>query len=283
MKYANQDDFFKEFRADCGKCFGLCCTALYFSASDGFPTNKDAGKPCINLQPDFTCTVHKNLREKGLRGCTAYDCFGAGQKVAQLTFGGKSWRQAPETSEKMFGTFLIMKQLHEMLWYLKQAFMLNKNDAVKEEIRIMIENTESIALYEAEDLLRLDIEVHRNKVNILLKNTSDLIRTKASRGKKAESKKLSASSSRFDFFGADLRKINLISADLRGACLIAANLSGVNLSGADFIGADMRDADIRGADLSNSIFLTQAQINTAKGNSHTKLPEMLVNPEYWTK
>lgn len=283
MKYVNVDNLFKEFKPDCGKCFGLCCTALYFSASEGFPTNKEAGKPCINLQPDFTCAVHDNLRDKGLKGCTAYDCLGAGQKVAQLTFGGESWSQAPKTAGKMFEIFLIMRQLHEILWYLKQAYILNKNDEVKEEIRIMIEDTENRTLFEADDLLKLDIEAHRNKVNLMLKNTSDFIRTKASSGKKAESKKLSASSSRFDFFGADLRKTNLIGADLRGACLIAANLSGINLNGADFIGADMRDADIRGADLSNSIFLTQAQINTAKGNSHTKLPEMLVRPEYWTK
>ena len=63
-------------RSDCGKCFGLCCVALYFSASEGFPTNKDAGKPCIYLKPDFSCVVHKDLRKKGLKGCTAYDCFG---------------------------------------------------------------------------------------------------------------------------------------------------------------------------------------------------------------
>ena len=68
---------------------------------------------------------------------------------------------------------------------------------------------------------------------------------------------------------------------MRGACLIAANLRGVDLSGADLIGADLRDADIRGADLTHSIFLTQAQINTAKGDSSTKLPIQLSRPINW--
>jgi hypothetical protein len=36
-------------RADCKNCFGLCCVALYFSASEGFPIDKDAGQPCLNL------------------------------------------------------------------------------------------------------------------------------------------------------------------------------------------------------------------------------------------
>ena len=53
--------------------------------------------------------------------------------------------------------------------------------------------------------------------------------------------------------------------------------------GADLIGADLRDADVSGVNLSNSIFLTKAQINTAKGDSHTKLPVMLVRPTYWLK
>jgi uncharacterized protein YjbI with pentapeptide repeats len=47
------------------------------------------------------------------------------------------------------------------------------------------------------------------------------------------------------------------------------------------IGADLRDADVRGADLSESLFLTQAQINAAKGDRATKLPPLLERPFYW--
>lgn len=276
MTNTHENKFNKELKVDCEKCFGLCCIALYFSASEGFPTNKPAGKPCINLQSDFTCSVHKNLRNKGLKGCTAYDCFGAGQKVAQITFGGHDWRQAPESANTMFDAFLIMRQLHEMLWYLNQALVLHTDSSIKEEINSLITDTEELTLLDANSLLSLDIEAHRSKVNILLKNTSELIRTKTFRGKNNPS-------CRVDYFGADLRKTNLKGADLRGACLIAANLKGVDLSGADLIGADLRDADLSGANLTDSIFLTQAQINTTKGNSLTKLPMMLVRPPYWSK
>jgi uncharacterized protein YjbI with pentapeptide repeats len=51
---------------------------------------------------------------------------------------------------------------------------------------------------------------------------------------------------------------------------------------ADLIGADFRDADIRGADLTGSIFLTQAQINAAKGDAATKLPPLLIRPSHWS-
>jgi uncharacterized protein YjbI with pentapeptide repeats len=283
MTNIQEDKFNKELRVHCEKCFGLCCIALYFSASEGFPTNKDAGKPCINLKSDFTCSVHKNLRSKGLKGCTAYDCFGAGQKVAQITYGGHSWGQYPESAKQMFEAFLIMRQLHEMLWYLTEAFVLQRDQAVKEEIGLIIDKTEQLTLLKAESLLAVDIEAHRVKVNALLKSTSELVRAKARSVKNTSSKGRKGSSRRLDYFGADLRKINLIGADLRGACLIAANLRGVDLSGADFIGADLRDADLSGANLTNSIFITQAQINTAKGDSQTKLPIRLVRPNYWAK
>lgn len=73
-------------------------------------------------------------------------------------------------------------------------------------------------------------------------------------------------------------RIDLIGANLRGACLIAADLRGTDLSGTDFIGADFRDADIKEADLTRSAFLTQAQVNVAKGDTSTKLPARLTRP-----
>lgn len=273
----------KELKIDCEKCFGLCCTALYFSASEGFPTNKDAGKPCINLKDDFSCSIHKSLRKKGLKGCTAYDCFGAGQKVAQVTFSGRNWRQAPESAEQMFEVFLVMRQLHEMLWYLSEAFVLQKDNGLKEKISLLMDNTERLTLLDVDSLLALDVETHRKEVNMLLKNTSELVRSKYRNRKKTSSRKKNSNFRPIDHFGADLRKTNLKGADLRGACLIAANLAGVDLSGADFIGADLRDADLSGANLTKSIFLTQSQINAAKGDSDTKLPISLVRPTYWSK
>ena len=279
----HEDKRSKELRVDCEKCFGLCCVALYFSASEGFPNNKEAGKPCINLQSDFTCSVHKNLRNNGLKGCTAYDCFGAGQKVAQVTCGGHDWRESPESAKQIFQAFLIMRQLHEMLWYLNQASILQRDQGIKEEIISLLDNTERLTLLDVDSLLALDVESHRSKVNILLKNTSELVRAKACSKKNSSSRNGNAHSRPIDYFGADLRKTNLRGADLRGACLIAANLKGVDLSGADLIGADLRDADLSGANLTNSIFITQSQLNTAKGDSHTKLPMMLVRPTYWSK
>ena len=107
------------------------------------------------------------------------------------------------------------------------------------------------------------------------------MRAEARRGQKAHSGRWKTFSRGADLIAADLRKIDLRGANLRGAYLIAADLSGTDLGGTDFIGADFRDANLKGADLTKSIFLTQAQINVAKGDTSTKLPSLLTPPLHW--
>jgi uncharacterized protein YjbI with pentapeptide repeats len=268
-------------RADCEKCFGFCCVALYFSASEGFPNDKEIGQPCINLQSDFRCCVHESLRERGLKGCITFDCFGAGQKVAMVSFGGHDWRKAPESAQQMFEVFQIMRQLHELLWYLTEALTLEPTRPIHSELRSMLDETERLTYLSPDFLMELDVAVHRAGVNTLIVKTSELVRAEARRGQKAHSGHQKTFGRGADFMGADLRKNDLIGANLRGACLIAADLRGNDLSRTDFIGADFRDADLSGADLSKSIFLTQAQLNAAKGDANTKLPSSLTRPTHW--
>lgn len=269
-------------QADCEKCFGLCCVALYFSASEGFPVDKEAGQPCLNLQSDFRCNVHKNLWKMGLRGCTAFDCFGSGQKVAQLTFRGQNWRQVPGFAKQMFEVFLIVRQLHELLWYLIEALTLQPARPIHGVLSSTLEETESLTHLGPDALMKLDVPLHRAKVNTLLLQTSELVRAEARSGQSAYSGRQKALGRGADLIGADLRRINLRGENLGGAYLIAADLRGVDLTGTDLIGADFRDTDIRGADLAKSIFLTQAQINVAKGDASTKLPLSLTRPTHWS-
>ncbi len=118
---APSPDVRRTLRADCENCFGLCCVAPAFSASADFAIDKSAGQACPHLRSDFRCGIHRNLRQQGFPGCAGYDCFGAGQKVAQVTFGGRDWRRTPLVAARMFDTFTIMRQLHELLWYLTEA------------------------------------------------------------------------------------------------------------------------------------------------------------------
>ena len=84
-----------------------------------------------------------------------------------------------------------------------------------------------------------------------------------------------------DLVGADLRRADLSGVNLRGACLIGADLRGANLRLADLTGADFRDADLSGADLTESLFLTQSQLDAANGDADTKVPTALNRPTHW--
>jgi uncharacterized protein YjbI with pentapeptide repeats len=282
MKSASiHDSSCSNLQADCTHCFGLCCVALYFSASEGFPINKGAGEPCPNLQSDFRCAIHKNLLKRGLKGCVAFDCFGAGQKVSTVSFGGHDWRRVTQLSKQMFEVFLMMRQLHELLWYLTGALRLQQAHPIQGALQSMLYETERLTLLKPDFILELDITTHRAEVNTLLLRTSELVRGEVHREQQPNLGRKKTFGRGADLIAADLRRSDLRGANLRGAYLIAADLRGTDLKSADLIGADFRDADIRGADLSQSIFLTQAQINVAKGDINTKLPSLLNRPMYW--
>ncbi|SEO83196.1 pentapeptide repeat-containing protein [Amycolatopsis saalfeldensis] len=260
-------------KADCANCFGLCCVALTFTRSADFAIDKAAGDPCHNLQADFGCGIHDQLRPRGFPGCSVYDCFGAGQRISQSTFGGRSWRDEPGTARQMFAALPVMRQLHELLAYLTEARSLDAARELHEDLGAAIEETERLAASDPETLLTVDVGEQRGRVNELLLRTSELVRA-AVPGKKKDRRGA-------DLMGAKLKGADLRGANLRGAYLIAADLRGADLRLADLIGADFRDADLRGADLTGCLFLTQSQVNAARGDAATKLPPGLTRPAHW--
>ncbi|TFC84012.1 pentapeptide repeat-containing protein [Cryobacterium sinapicolor] len=266
-------------RANCADCFALCCTAFGFQKSADFPINKPAGTPCLNLADDFSCSIHDSLRARGFRGCTVFDCFGAGQYVSQNLFGGTSWKERPDTSAEMFSAFAVVRQLHEMLWYLVEAAerattsdRLGPVAQLRREIQRALDG-------EASAILATDVERIRAEVRQALIGVSEEARGGYTAGAEAdESANLHPS---VDLVGRNLRSTRLCGADLRGAYLIAADLRRNDLAGVDLLGADLRDARVEGADLSNALFLTQLQVDAAQGDGTTVLPAALARPQHW--
>ncbi len=205
-----------ELRADCERCFALCCVAPAFSASADFAIDKAAGQPCPNLRADFRCSIHDRLRPRGFAGCAAFDCHGAGQKVAQVTFGGRDWRADPTLAAPMFAAFAVMRPLHELLWYLNEALALSAVGPFRDELDEAFSATERMTNSPPEELVKLDVDAHRQQANAVL-----------------------------------------------------------------LTGADLRGADLSGADLKTSLFTSQPQLDSAKGNWSTKLPSRLSRPSHW--
>jgi uncharacterized protein YjbI with pentapeptide repeats len=235
--------------------------------------DKDGGQPCHNLRDDFRCSIHAQLRERGFPGCTVFDCFGAGQKVSQVTYEGRSWREAPDTARQMYAVFPVMRQLHELLWYLAEALTLDATRSLHDTLRLALAETERLTRQSAGVLEKLDVAAHRGEVNGLLLRASELARAGLN-GKERRGA---------DLIGARLKGAGLRGANLRGAYLIGADLRGADLRQADLIGADLRGADLSGADLTGCIFLTQAQVNAARGDSATRLPARLTRPAHWAQ
>jgi uncharacterized protein YjbI with pentapeptide repeats len=252
-----------DLRADCARCFGLCCVVPAFTASADFAFDKPAGQPCRHLGADFRCGIHERLRDEGFAGCTVYDCFGAGQQVSQVTFGGRDWRAEPA----MFAVFPVMRILHELLWYLADARRLIPSDT---ELPRVYAQTERLTRLDAPALTALDVEAYRDRVNSLLRKASERIR--GGRGRDLRGA---------DLVGADLRRADLTRATLRGAYLIGADLRGADLTLADLTGADLRGANLAGARVHDAIFVTQAQLDAATGDATTTLPEALTRPGHW--
>lgn len=264
-------------QADCQSCFGLCCTALNILASSDFAINKPAGTPCPNLQDNYSCHIHSQLRETGFKGCTVFDCLGAGQQVSQVTFHGQDWRQSREHADKMFHVFPIMEQLYEMIAYVAEALSYQVDNMLYEQLLAQLKHLQQTIAQDADTLLALDMVAIRMPINALLLQTSEQIRQHSVKGK--ASRNLNQRGA--DWMGKNLKGKDLRATDLRGSYLIAANLQDANLQGVDFIGADLRDTNLRGADLSTSLFLTQMQINAAQGDRSTKLPPYIKRPAHW--
>ncbi len=267
-KYA---DYALKLKIDCKNCSGLCCVSLYCTKTDGFPANKEAGIPCAYLDSDNGCNIHSKLSEKNYKGCIAYDCFGAGQRATQLCLTDGTWRTNPKQADMIFETFMIVFQLHQMLWYLVEAFQLTSDNKLKSTIDELIQENEQITEMLSENCSKTDLSAYRLKVNTVLKQISNAI-------------SISTSTSRHSdmmYLGKNFKKANLDGIDFSMSLMIAANFTGCSLKKTNFLGADIRDANVRDTDLSESIFLTQMQINSAIGNKNTRLPDYLSRPAAW--
>lgn len=255
---------------DCSSCLGLCCTLLGFTRSADFPTDKAAGVACVNLAHDYSCRIHDSLLETGYRGCVTYSCFGAGPTVtaaaAVASAGDRS--VPPDVLASAFGP---ARQIHELLWYLREAADYDLPSAVGRRLAAVTHRTERAASGALDDLAALQPDdLWREGTQVL-----DAV-SRAVRGPRPGRSLRGA-----DLVGADLHGADLARADLRGARLVAARLMRADLSGADLAGADLRDAQLHGADLSGALFLTSSQLRSAHGSADTVLSHERLRPGTW--
>ena len=275
-----RDDARSRLRAVCSRCVGLCCVALAFARSADFAFDKAAGDPCVNLDDGYRCRIHPELRDRGFKGCTVFDCFGAGQHTTQGTFDGATWHDE-EVRADMFAVFPIMRQLHELLWYLEDALALAPAASLHPALRRIRSEVRALADASPDIIWESEIDDLREPAALLLRDAAPLTRESGPIGTGPTRVARSRIRPGADLLGADLRRADLRGAELRGTLLIAADLRDADLSRAELIGADLRDARLDGADLREAIYLTQPQVNAASGDARTRLPQTLDRPGHW--
>ncbi|MEP6815229.1 MAG: pentapeptide repeat-containing protein, partial [Marmoricola sp.] len=154
-----------------------------------------------------------------------------------------------------------------LLWYLADARTRPAAAALHPELDGLRERVQRATL--APD--RADVTMLQSRVDPLLGEVSVLVRAGTD----------GADLRGADLLGQDVRGRGLQGANLRGALLIGADLRGVDLALADVLGADLRGSHVHGADLATALFLTQFQVNAARGDTSTLLPDVIATPTHW--
>ncbi len=124
--------------SDCVSCAALCCLALAFDKGNDFAIDKPAGLPCPNLDAGLGCTLYNRLEAEGFRGCAAYDCKGAGQRVVQELFKGRDWLKHPDLAEPMMAAFAAMRKVHDGIELLETAATLDLPGALEAERQALL-------------------------------------------------------------------------------------------------------------------------------------------------
>jgi hypothetical protein len=177
----------------------------------------------------------------------------------------------------MFAAFATMRNLHELLYYLDEALALvPARGGLHGELREARTGIEGLASGDADALVALDAAPLRDGVGDLLNRVSDLVRAGRAGSRKRDRRGA-------DLVGAVLTGADLRGTSFRGALLIGADLTGADLRLADLLGADLRGANLSGADLRGAIFLIQSQVDAARGDAATRLPQGLANPANWPR
>jgi hypothetical protein len=131
-------------RADCARCAALCCVALAFDRS--------------SLDGCGRCRIHAAKAQAGFAGCAGYDCAGAGQRVTQEVFNGRSWREHPELLAPMLRAFAVLRRVHELRLLLREAAKLPLTSAERETLRAFDDRLEPAGGWSEVSLAEAPIE-----------------------------------------------------------------------------------------------------------------------------
>ena len=171
----------KDLRADCDRCAGLCCVAPTLVQSDDFAIDKPAGQPCPNLGDNNRCEIYESRAEEGFRGCIVHDCNGAGQRVTQQLFGGRSWRDDPSILPAMSEAFFSLREIHGFLAMLRTAAKADLNPPDRRTLEDLVDELDPSGGWTVETLLAYEQSDTATETKAFLKSLRPYFEGRVSR------------------------------------------------------------------------------------------------------
>ena len=157
-------------QADCSKCAALCCIAFAFTKGEEFAVDKDAGDPCQHLCEDGKCGIYGAREGNGFSGCLSFDCLGAGQRVTQSLFDGRSWQDEPELTGPMCDALRVMRRVHQQISLLEAAGALPLTEADQDRRNRLLEALSPELDWTVETLLAFEIDLMERDIQRFLKS-----------------------------------------------------------------------------------------------------------------
>ncbi|MEM9632553.1 MAG: hypothetical protein AAGA50_14575 [Pseudomonadota bacterium] len=153
----------------CSDCAALCCVVFAFDKSESFAIDKAAGEVCPNLDCQMECRVFQDRESLGFRGCITYNCYGAGQRVTQEVFRGKSWRTEPSLKRRMGEALSVLRRIHEQLSLLSMASQMALDSRERVSLEKLEHRLRPVSHWTEEELSNFPIDlVTRDVAKFLL-------------------------------------------------------------------------------------------------------------------
>ena len=162
-----------ELLADCDSCLGLCCIAHYFSIGEEYSIDKEQYVPCPNLDKNYRCSIHKNLVNEGMSGCSSFNCWGAGQRACRRVTTKPNWQTFPDSAQNLFEIYFKLREIHKLIRPLMTMLDTCSDNILSDKIKLKIDDLNHLAELPDMELRSLDLTPTIKIIYSLVKTIND--------------------------------------------------------------------------------------------------------------
>lgn len=108
--------------------------------------------------------IFQKRTQLGFAGCVTYNCFGAGQRVTQEVFNGKTWRENDHLKQQMGAALSVLRRIHEQLSLLRASKKLPLSKEEHSSVEFLENELSQKEKWTEADLQHFPIEQTEKKI-----------------------------------------------------------------------------------------------------------------------